>query len=167
MFNFDDANKKSKEAIDVAVKSYSAWTKGLQAIATEAADYSKKSFEEGVAHVEKLSATKSVEAAFELQTNYIKSSYEGFVAEATKIGEMYADLAKDAIIFAAQAGVILHVVSPVRRAHYENAQPAHKTTTIRQTGTLLDASLPWAETGLERGFRYEPDTPRRLPVTHW
>ena len=85
MFNFDDANKKSKEAIDVAVKSYSAWTKGLQAIATEAADYSKKSFEEGVAHVEKLSATKSVEAAFELQTNYIKSSYEGFVAEATKI----------------------------------------------------------------------------------
>ncbi|MBZ7921398.1 phasin family protein [Ensifer adhaerens] len=96
MFNFDDANKKSKEAIDVAVKSYSAWTKGLQAIATEAADFSKKSFEDGVAHVEKLSSIKSVEAAFELQTNFIKASYEGFVAEATKIGEMYADLAKDA-----------------------------------------------------------------------
>jgi hypothetical protein len=33
MFNFDDANKKSKEALDVAVKSYSAMTKGFQAIA--------------------------------------------------------------------------------------------------------------------------------------
>ena len=96
MFNFDDANKKSKEAIDVAVKSYSAWTKGLQAIATEAADFSKKSFEDSVAHVEKLTSVKSVEAAFELQTNFVKSSYEGFVAEATKIGEMYADLAKNA-----------------------------------------------------------------------
>lgn len=96
MFNFDDANKRSKEAMDVAVKSYSALTKGFQAIATEAADYSKKTFEEGVAHIEKLSSAKSLEAAFELQTNYLKSSYESFVGEATKIGEMYADLAKDA-----------------------------------------------------------------------
>lgn len=30
MFNFDDANKKSKEALDVAVKSYSAMTKGFR-----------------------------------------------------------------------------------------------------------------------------------------
>ncbi|WP_018239607.1 phasin family protein [Ensifer sp. BR816] len=96
MFNFDDANKKSKEALDVAVKSYSTLTKGFQAIATEAADYSKKSFEDGIAHIEKLSGAKSLEAAFELQTNYLKSSYESFVAEASKIGEMYADLAKDA-----------------------------------------------------------------------
>ncbi|WEX78809.1 phasin family protein [Sinorhizobium numidicum] len=96
MFNFDDANKKSKEAMDVAVKSYSALTKGYQAIATEAADYSKKSFEDGIAHIEKLSSAKSLEVAFELQTNYLKASFEGFMAEATKIGEMYADLAKDA-----------------------------------------------------------------------
>ncbi|HXV29079.1 MAG TPA: phasin family protein [Sinorhizobium sp.] len=96
MFNFDDANKKSKEAMDVAVKSYSTLTKGFQAIATEAADYSKKSFEEGIAHIEKLSNAKSLEAAFELQTNFLKSSYENFVSEATKISEMYADLAKDA-----------------------------------------------------------------------
>ncbi|PST24635.1 phasin family protein [Mesorhizobium plurifarium] len=96
MFNFDDANKKSKEALDVAVKSYSAMTRGFQAIATEAADYSKKSFEDGVAHLEKLTSAKSLEAAFELQTNYLKASYESFFNEATKIGEMYADLAKDA-----------------------------------------------------------------------
>jgi len=96
MFNFEDANKKSKEAMETMMKSYSAMTKAFQAIATEAADYSKKSFEETVAHVEKLSSVKSVEAAFELQTGYVKSAYEGYVSEATKIGEMYADLAKDA-----------------------------------------------------------------------
>lgn len=96
MFNFDDTSKMSKEAVGVAVKSYSALGKGYQAIATEAADYSKKSFEDGIAHLEKLSSAKSLEAAFELQTNYLKASYEGFVTEATKIGEMYADLAQDA-----------------------------------------------------------------------
>ncbi|NRP75650.1 hypothetical protein ILFOPFJJ_06573 [Ensifer psoraleae] len=96
MLNFNDANKKSKEAMDVAVKSYSALTKGYQAIATEAADYSKKSFEESIADLEKLANAKSLEAAIELQTHYLKSSYEGLVAESTKIGEMYANLAKDA-----------------------------------------------------------------------
>lgn len=94
MFNFDEANKKGKEAIDTALKSYSDVTKGFQAIAAEAAEYSKKSFQDGVAHVETLAGVKSFEAAFELQSNFVKSSYESFVSEATKMGEMYADLAK-------------------------------------------------------------------------
>ena len=96
MFNFDDANKKSKEAVDTHAKSYTTDAKRMQAIATETADYSKKSFEDSIAHFEKLSGVKSVEAAVELQTSFVKSSYEGFVAEATKITEMYADLAKGA-----------------------------------------------------------------------
>ncbi|QRM55554.1 phasin family protein [Sinorhizobium sp. BG8] len=95
MFNFEDASKKSKEAMDTVMKNYSSFAKGIQAIATETADYSKKSFETGLAHVEKLQGAKSLEAAFELQTSYLKSSYESYVAEATKLGEMYADLAKD------------------------------------------------------------------------
>lgn len=96
MFNFDDASKKNKEAVETLVKSYTNAAQGWQAIATETADYSKKSFENGLAHFEKLSGVKSVEAAVELQSAFVKSAYEGFVAEATKIGELYADLAKGA-----------------------------------------------------------------------
>ena len=96
MFNFDEANKKGKEAMDTFVKNYATVAQGWQAIATEATDYSKKSFEDGLAHFEKLSGARSVEAAVELQSAFVKSSYEGFVAEATKISEMYADLAKGA-----------------------------------------------------------------------
>ncbi|MFC3072717.1 phasin family protein [Shinella pollutisoli] len=96
MFNFEEANKKSKETVDTLVKSYANVAKGIQAIAAETADYSKKSFEDGLAHFEKLSTVKSVEAALELQSSYVKSSYENFVAEATRIGELYADLAKGA-----------------------------------------------------------------------
>lgn len=96
MFNFDEASQKSKEAMDTMLKNYSAVTKGFQAIATEAADYSKKSFEDSVAHVEKLAGVKSIEAAVELQTSFVKSSFEKFVAEANKMSEMYADMAKTA-----------------------------------------------------------------------
>lgn len=94
MFNIDDASKKSKEAMDTMLKNYSEVTKGFHAIATEATDYSKKSFQDLASFMEAMTSVKSVEAAFELQTSFMKSSYEGFVAEATKMGEMYAELAK-------------------------------------------------------------------------
>ncbi|PDV89575.1 phasin family protein [Rhizobium sp. H4] len=94
MFNFDDANRKSKEAVDTALRTYSDTARGFQAIAAEAAEYSKKSFQDAVTHFETLAGAKSFEAVFELQTSYVKSSYENFVSEATKLGEMYADLAK-------------------------------------------------------------------------
>jgi hypothetical protein len=94
MFNIDEASKKSKEALETMTKNYSEITKGFQSIATEATDYSKKSFQDMTSYVEALVAVKSPEAAFELQTTFFKSSYESFVAEATKIGEMYAELAK-------------------------------------------------------------------------
>jgi hypothetical protein len=96
MFNFDEANKKGKEAMDTALKSYSDVSKGFQAIAAEAAEYSKKSFQDGVAHFETLAGVKSFEAVFELQSSFVKSSYENFIAEASKMSEMYADLAKTA-----------------------------------------------------------------------
>jgi hypothetical protein len=60
------------------------------------ADYSKKTFEDGTAAIEKLFGAKSFDKAIEVQTAYAKTAYEGFVAEATKIGELYADFAKEA-----------------------------------------------------------------------
>ena len=45
--------------------------------------------------MEKLLGAKSLDKAIEIQTDYAKSAYEGFVAQATKIGELYADLAKE------------------------------------------------------------------------
>ena len=93
--NFEDLQQVSKENIDLAVKSVGTVSKSAQAIAAEIADYSKKSFEDSTAALEKLFGVKSIEKAIEVQTEYAKSAYEGFVAEATKLGEMYATLAKE------------------------------------------------------------------------
>ena len=93
--NFEDVQKYGKDNMDLTMKAWGHMSKSVQAIAAEAADYSKKSFEEGSATMEKLLGAKSLEKAMEIQTAYAKSAYEGFVAQATKIGELYADLAKE------------------------------------------------------------------------
>jgi hypothetical protein len=93
---FQDIQKYGKEQFDAATAATTSFTKTLQAIATETADYSKKSFETGSAFVEKLLGAKSYESATQIQTDYWKSSYAGFVAEATKLGELYSSLAKEA-----------------------------------------------------------------------
>jgi hypothetical protein len=93
---FETLNESSKVFANSAMKSVSALTLGLQTIADEAADYSKKSFDEGSALIEKLATTKSPEQIFETHSVFSKKAYEAFVAQATKFGELYADLAKEA-----------------------------------------------------------------------
>ena len=93
--NFEDLQQVGKENVDIAMKSMGAISKGAQAIAAEMADYSKKSFEDGTAALEKLYGVKSLDKAIEVQTEYAKTAYEGFVAKASKIGELYADIAKE------------------------------------------------------------------------
>ena len=66
----------------------------MKAIATAHADYAKSSFESNKAYMEKLVAVKAPDEAMQLTTDYMKSAYETFVAEATKIGEMYKDFFK-------------------------------------------------------------------------
>jgi phasin family protein len=67
---------------------------GFQAIATAYGDYTKKSFEDSRAFVEKLTGAKSLDKALEMQTEYAKSAYETFVADSQKIAGLYTDLAK-------------------------------------------------------------------------
>ena len=93
--NFDDMQKYGKDNMDATMKAWGQVSKGVQGIAAESAEFSKKSFEEGSAAMEKLLGARSLEKAIEIQTAYAKSAYEGFVAQATRMGELYADLAKE------------------------------------------------------------------------
>ncbi|BBF92563.1 phasin family protein [Blastochloris tepida] len=94
--NFDEIQKLGKENVDLAVKSVSAVTKGVQAIAVEMVDFSKKSFEQGSAAAEKMLGARSLDKAIEIQTDFVKSAYEGWISQATKLGTLYTDLAKEA-----------------------------------------------------------------------
>jgi hypothetical protein len=93
--NFDDLQQVGKENVEVTLKSMGALSKGTQAIAVEVADYSKKVYEDGTAALEKLFGVKSFDKAVEVQTEYAKTAYEGFVARANKLSELYTELAKE------------------------------------------------------------------------
>ena len=96
MTMFENAGQLGKDLMDSQLKAFAAVNKGFQTIATEAADYTKASMEKGTSAMEQLASSKSLEKAIEVQSSYAKEAYEGFVAQATKMGELYADVAKEA-----------------------------------------------------------------------
>jgi hypothetical protein len=78
------------------MKMFGEWSKGWQAIAVEMTDYTKRSFEEGTATVEKLLSAKSMEQAVEIQSGYARRAYDGYLHQLSKIGGLYAEWAKEA-----------------------------------------------------------------------
>jgi len=94
MIKFEDVQQYGKEHLETVAASASSVQNGLQAIAGAYGEYTKKSFEDTKAFVEKLSSVKSLDKALEVQTDYAKSAYETFVAESQKIAGLYTDLAK-------------------------------------------------------------------------
>jgi phasin family protein len=95
MKNLEDVQKIGKDSMDASLKSFGMVSKGFQTIAAETADYAKKAFEEGTAVSERLAAAKSFDKVMEVQTDYLKKSYEGFVAQSAKVGQLYVDLAQE------------------------------------------------------------------------
>ncbi len=94
--NFESVQQFGKDQFEAVSAATAAISKGLQGIATETTDYSKKSFEKSRELAEKLVAVKKMDEAVALQSEFAKASYEDFIAEATKIGELYTALAKEA-----------------------------------------------------------------------
>jgi hypothetical protein len=92
----NDFQKMGKDNYDAMVRSYGELNKGLQAIAARWTAFSKDAFEDATRTFEKLVGVKSFEQAVEIQSAYAKRAYDSWVSEATKIGEMYADVAREA-----------------------------------------------------------------------
>jgi hypothetical protein len=83
-------------AVQVAAEVASAEIPAIdfQTIATAYGNYTKRSFAETKAYVEKLSGVRSIDKIVEIQTEFAKQAYDTFVAESKKIHELYSGLAK-------------------------------------------------------------------------
>ena len=67
--NIEEVQQIGKDNMDAAMKSVGLWSKSMQAIAVETADYCKKAFEQSTAAAEKLIGAKSLDKAFEVQSD--------------------------------------------------------------------------------------------------
>ena len=93
---YEDFSLYGKDFAESSVQSLASLSSRAQAIATEATEYTRQSVQANGEFVEALLSAPSFEDAIDIQTDYLKRSYEGFVAQATRTSELYANLARDA-----------------------------------------------------------------------
>ena len=111
--NFEDVQKFSKDQMEAATKAATTVGEGVKALAAEATEYSKKSFEVLTATGEALRGAKTFEDAVKIQQDYAKAAYEAFVAQASKVTEAYTNLAKEA--YKPVEGVVAQVQEAVKK----------------------------------------------------
>ena len=94
--NYDTLVGYGKETVEAVVKSAEAAGKGAETLHNEIYAFSKSSVEESIAAAKALMASKSAHEAFELQTGFAKSAFEQYVAQVTKLSEIYTTSTKQA-----------------------------------------------------------------------
>jgi phasin family protein len=77
----------TKGNVEALVTSARVAAKGTEALAQDAAEYGKKSFESATTAFKSFASVKSPTELFQLQSDYAKSSFDGAVAEASKLSE--------------------------------------------------------------------------------
>ena len=92
--DMEDVGKIGQANVDNTLKMWGELTKNWQAVAAEMTDYTKRSFEDGTKTFEKLATARSIDQVMEIQTTYAKRCYDDYLQQMTRIGSMYADLAK-------------------------------------------------------------------------
>jgi hypothetical protein len=93
--NIYDFQKLGTEQLASNTTAASSFLDTVQAIAAEAGNYSRRSLENRFTFVAKLLGAKSFDSVIQIHSEYAKTSYEGFAAQAKKMGELYSDLAKE------------------------------------------------------------------------
>ncbi len=93
--SFDQIQKFGQDNLDATTKAFGAFSSNAQAIATEAAEFARKSFEQGSSTLEKLLGVQSLDKAIELQAAYVKGTYDTLMSQTAKMGTLYSALATE------------------------------------------------------------------------
>lgn len=93
---FEDITQFGQDNVEALVASSKVVAKAAEDINAEMLAYSKKAYEDAMAASKEMAQARSVSELVEKNTAFAKSSFEGFVAQATKVNEMYSAAAKQA-----------------------------------------------------------------------
>ncbi|KQM58819.1 MULTISPECIES: phasin family protein [unclassified Sphingomonas] len=93
---FEEMNEMAKGNIEAMVEASRIAAKGLESLGQEMAEYGRKSFEHATTTAKTLASVKSPTEFMKLQSDFVRQSFDSFVAEASKTTEMMIKLAGDA-----------------------------------------------------------------------
>ncbi|MEM9047763.1 MAG: phasin family protein [Pseudomonadota bacterium] len=85
----ESATTFGHETVDAMMKSSEIATKAMEGLNAEIMDFTKKSFEDGVAATKDFASAKTVAELMEKQADFAKVSMDGFMKQAAKVNEMY------------------------------------------------------------------------------
>lgn len=94
---FEDVTQFGQDNVEALVASSKIVAKAAEDINAEMMAWSKKNAEDAMAASKEMAQSRSVSEFFEKNTAFAKSSFEGFVAQATRMNEMYSAAAKEAL----------------------------------------------------------------------
>ena len=83
----------TKGNVEALVASSKVAAKGVESLGQEAADYGRRSFEEASAALKSFAEVKSPTELFRLQSDYVRSAFDSWIAESSKASEAVIKLA--------------------------------------------------------------------------
>ena len=93
--NYDHVLGYGKDTVEAYMKAANVAGKGAETLHNEIYAYSKQSIEDTIAATKALMGTKSVHEAFELQTDFAKTAFDTYIAQMTKLSELFVATTKD------------------------------------------------------------------------
>jgi phasin family protein len=86
-----------RDTVEAYVKAANVAGKGAETIQNEIYAYSKQSVEDSITAAKAMFGSRSVHEAFEVQTDFVKSAFESYVSEMTKLSEIMFSTTKEAL----------------------------------------------------------------------
>ncbi|MBV8976333.1 MAG: TIGR01841 family phasin [Alphaproteobacteria bacterium] len=92
---YDHVLGYGQETMDAYLKAANAAGKGAETIQNEIFAWSRQSVEDSITAAKAVMASKSVHEAIELQTDFARTAFEGYVNQMTKLGEIMVAATRD------------------------------------------------------------------------
>ena len=93
---FEQFTTFGKGNVEAYMQAATVFAKTVERVNGEVFNFSKQQVEDGVAAFKAVSGAKSFHEAWELQTDFAKSALDAYVAQATKLNDLWMDAAKQA-----------------------------------------------------------------------
>jgi phasin family protein len=95
--SYDEASTLGKETVEAMVNASTMTAKAMETVNAEVLAFAKSQIEESIAVSKSLMGAKTLHEVIELQNEYAKSAYEGYVSQSTKLSELVTKVSKEAL----------------------------------------------------------------------
>lgn len=94
---YEDLQATSKANVDALLESSAIAAKGAEDLGREVVAYSQSVLDQSITTGKALLTAKSLQEVVELQNSFLKSSFDAFIAETTRIQELSVKVTNDAL----------------------------------------------------------------------